>query len=612
MFYRLLIVFVLLGNFSNAQLSVVNDGVEDFASDHYIYVKDEVLTVTQDINLQGTDGGIYLRDDAQLVQINESSNNQGDGLLSVFQTGTANTFVYNIWCSPVGDNLGASTGNQNFGLSFLYDPEESIIDDEDRITSTQAYVTTDWNGSTNPMTISSQWIYKYDNGNNTNVTGWIPVGSSSGIAPGQGFIMKGVGSSGEVYDFRGRPNNGTFSIPVATDQVSILGNPYPSALDALAVIHDNTDLIKPPATGGLIDGALYYFAQKSTGSHYQTEYQSCYGYYTISSDGDTETKVPATIYNYDEDGFLDTDDATGETIDNTSDFGRYIPIGQGFMVIGENNGTLLIKNSHRVYAGHQTGSIGTFNKSGNTKKDDGIKSTYSTVSGSYKRFRLNIEFGDLYTRQLVETFHPTNATFGFDYGLEIKTYENSLLKSDAYVGHDQPYIAEALPYNNTLKIPLTMQVEKDLPVRIRIADVQNFDDHQSIFIHDKETDIFVNLRNQSFDVNLTQGSYKDRFEITFASNNIALSTAEANFENFTVFQNNKVSKLNIYNPKALNIKFISLYDISGKLVLNNPIDTAKEKIAVSTKTLSSGVYVAKINTDDNQIYTRKVVINNLR
>ncbi len=61
---------------------------------------------------------------------------------------------------------------------------------------------------------------------------------------GFGFTMKGLGlatpGGDQVYDFRGSPNSGSFAIPVAEPvtnppfmkgQMTLTGNPYPSALD---------------------------------------------------------------------------------------------------------------------------------------------------------------------------------------------------------------------------------------------------------------------------------------------------------------------------------------------------------------------------------------------
>ena len=149
-----------------------------------------------------------------------------------------------------------------------------------------------------------------------------------------------------------------------------------------------------------------------------------------------------------------------------------------------------------------------------------------------------------------------------------------------------------------------------MPLKIRIADIQNFETDQPIFIHDIETDIFVNLKNQDFDINLDAGNYSNRFEITFTNN--SLSTIDTSFESLKIFQNNTNYKLEIRNPKLLNIKTFSLFDVSGKQVLSKRIRSTKKQYAYSTKTLSTGVYVAKITSENNRSFTEKVVIKNVK
>ena len=61
-----------------------------------------MLTVTQELNLIESDSKIYLRNDAEFVQINELATNTGSGQLSILQLGQADQYTYNIWCSPVG------------------------------------------------------------------------------------------------------------------------------------------------------------------------------------------------------------------------------------------------------------------------------------------------------------------------------------------------------------------------------------------------------------------------------------------------------------------------------------------------------------------------------
>ena len=57
-----------------------------------------------------------------------------------------------------------------------------------------------------------------------------------------------------------------------------------------------------------------------------------------------------------------------------------------------------------------------------------------------------------------------------------------------------------------------------MPIKIRIADIQNFDNSIPIYIRDLEQNTFIDLKNQDFNISLKAGNYSDRFEITFNKN----------------------------------------------------------------------------------------------
>ena len=221
---------------------------------------------------------------------------------------------------------------------------------------------------------------------------------------------------------------------------------------------------------------------------------------------------------------------------------------------------------------------------------------------------MNVDFNNVYTRQLVETFHPT-ASLDFDYGLESKISEGNILTSDAYLSNNNNrYLAEALPFDETLKIPLTINLVTDMPLKVRIADIQNFNENQPIYIHDLETDIFINLKNQDFEINLESGLYSNRFEITF--NNSVLSNSEETISSLKIFQNNRISQLKLVNKNSLEIESFSLFDVSGKQVMNGRISSSKRKYTFSTKSLSAGIYIVKIELLDRTVFSKKIVVSN--
>ncbi len=580
-------LLIIVCNIAYAQLSVRNN--------YYVFAKDEILFVSKDINLNESESKIYLRDEAQIIQGDENERNWGEGELSVYQEGNVDAYEYNYWCSPIGETTNSSDNNK-FGISLLND----VVSLTESVPATYVHKS-NYNGTSNPLNIEPYWIWRYIA--KDDYYGWSHVQGTTVINPGEGFTMKGTAgsSSAQQYDFRGKPNTGTISVKVKPDKFTLVGNPYPSALDAVAYIHDSENK-------NTIDGTLRFWEQNpNIDTHYLKEYQGGYAHYTISSDGKLITYTPATFNTFNGDGTLNSSSNYVST--KSLAHVRYIPIGQGFMVKGTASGYVKAKNSHRAFKKENTAADSTkFFKITSIKQKTETISEFSKIPNDYKRFRLNIDFNGKYTRQLVETFHQS-ATEGFDYGLETTTNVGGGLKSDSYwKTNDLAFLAQALVYDETFKIPLGIKVANNMPVKIRAVDIQNIDESTPIYLHDKETDMYIDLKQQAFDINLNKGHYTDRFEITFTKNTLSIDKEILNA--VSIVQNNTIAQLKINNLNHLVFKTFKVFDVSGKQVISSVINKVNSNYTYSTKALAGGVYIAKITLENNQSISKKILINN--
>lgn len=594
MYIRLTYLFIFFTTISFAQLTVKND--------NYIFVKDVQLFVVDDVDLLDSNSRIHLRNDAQLLQENETPDNSGVGELSVRQTGTVNQFAYNYWCSPVGNTDANDNNNRDFRVNQLDDPDAT-----DPIASTDAVVTNSYNGTSSPLTIANYWIWTYVA--STAYADWIFAGFNGDIAPGLGFSMKGNNSGGQTYEFRGKPNTGTISNTVANGEFTLIGNPYPSAIDAYEFIYDTDNQ-------NSITGDLYYWEQApGANSHNLTAYVGGYAVYTIDV-AYVDSFTPATFDTYNGDGSLNTVGASSTTGKTAY---RYIPIGQGFMVEGTSATNTLVytKNSHRTYYKQSEAESFFFRPSNNasTRSSETEEQTQETqyneyglniVPDDYKRFRVNVDFNDLYTRQLLLNFHHT-ATEGFDYGLEGK--HPDVISSDAYLINDvDPLVIQAFDYNIELTIPVVVKVSSQQPVQFRLFDVQNFNVSQPIFLHDILNDTYVDLRTQNYSLNLDSGTYTNRFEITFQDQS-TLSNEDLSINSISVLQDNNNNALIIKNPEYLEINTVSIYDASGKRVFNQINLGNSNRFKFPTSQLSSGIYIAKIEMNNSKSLSKKIIVN---
>jgi hypothetical protein len=602
-------VIFLICSLSFAQLSVKNntyvfvDG-DGFNSDPNV----APLFVTDDVRIEST-GNIYLRNEAQLIQGIGTTGNSGTGKLSVYQEGTVDNFAYNHWSSPVGEVSTDNTTNS----SFIATGGAVLNDVTGLTTSDPALIGSSANGTSAPLTISKLWLYGYNPG--TQYSEWDFLGNGAPLDSGYGFSMKGSeGSDSQQYEFAGKANSGDINVDVLAAQYTLIGNPYPSALNIGAFIHD------PDNSSDMKGTILIWEHDPEANSHVLTQYVGGYASYTVMADGSLESYVPATFSTLGDDGFPSS--GAGTSTNPAKFIRQYLPVGQGFMIEGapSSTGSLTFKNEHRVYYKEsgsnsqffktESKSSETFNQNNPTSineinyNEEGFQVLNESLD--IRRFRLNVDFNDHFTRQLLHNFHPT-ATPGFDYGLE--SNNSYPYPRDAYfIAEDIPYITQAHGYDLDLKIPLVLKVDADLAIRVRIYDVQNFND-EPIFLHDKETDVYYDLRTLDFNINLSTGTYTDRFEVTFKNAN-TLNTDQFLDSGFAVFQNNNTSQLILKNPKSLIVKSVSLIDVSGKEIFNKINLGNSSRQEFSTKNLSDGVYIASVTLDNNNTTSKKVVITN--
>src|SRR5690606_9565438 len=99
-------------------------------------------------------------------------------------------------------------------------------------------------GTNNPVTLSSRWLYLYRNNPANTINDWYRISPSDNVPVGLGYTMKGSGvghyiNDDQNYTFVGKPNNGSFSVPITANYEALVGNPYPSAMDVYQFIDDN-------------------------------------------------------------------------------------------------------------------------------------------------------------------------------------------------------------------------------------------------------------------------------------------------------------------------------------------------------------------------------------
>jgi hypothetical protein len=540
--------------------------------------------------------------------------NSGLGSLSVFQEGTSDNFRYNYWCSPVGVP-SSSLGNTNFGIALLNRPTGLT-------TSTVANVLpyNSYDGVASTLSIAQRWIYTFTTSNA--YAQWNYIGSASTIAPGLGFTMKGTSGtdstiadandgivnnpgSAQRYDFRGKPNDGNISSLVSSGNLTLVGNPYPSAIDLNSFLLDNN---------AVIDGTALFWEQSST-THYVTDYDGGYGVYTPGVG-----YTPAAFWNYSGAGEYETNLGTN----GTSVERRFAPVGQGFMVRGVTNGSVMMKNSYRVFRKEGSTNQSQFARTVSPNHSLGGESEYfeaipNVANIDYttikKGYVPQLKVTTVYNNNVVSVStlgFDENATDGFDYGFDGRSASESSPIGFYYVVDQMPYeyIIDVVDFDVNKRIPVGFRNNVQTNFKVKVTDaLYGFDENQKVYIYDKQTGIYFDVKDNFFEIDLPAGDNRSRFEITFKNTNeVVLATNELVAESFEVYQNNKVAMLTVLNTSKKEVSLLDLYDVTGKKVVSKENLGENDRIEVSTSGLADGVYIVKLKTADGLEVSKKVSI----
>ena len=598
----LTLIAMMMGACAFAQLYV--------SPDSFVYSNDQYVFVKQDVNLAGN-GNLYLRNGSQLLQgVSGPSTNSGAGKLSVFQEGTVDNFEYNYWCSPVG-NASVASGNESFGITMLNQPTGLISSN-----AAQILPMSNTNGVSDPLKISQRWIYKFITSDN--YSQWIAVNSASTLAAGEGFTMKGTGGldltevqgvannpgSNQRYDFRGKPNDGDISISVGLDQMTLTGNPYPSAINLSQFLTSATNST----------GVAYFWEQdKTLNTHVLVNYSGGYGVYAPVNMMGPGIYTPAVFFNYEVDG---------ELIPGSNGIGgnytRYMcPIGQGFLIKGTTNGVVTMRNQYRVFQ-KEDPTLSQFERAASSGADVASVSSqylpnipnvagfdYTQVSASaVPQIRFSAKIGQG-IRTLVLGFDPA-ATDGPDHAMDAQSGDANAI--DLFFAMDsKEYLISVIDFAPEKRIPLGLRnLNGPATFQITMNEMLNFSGASHVYVHDKINNTYFEITNAVYEVTMPAGLNTDRFELTFTES--SLVTPILATDSFVIVQDNPHQQLSISNPNNFDIKSVSLYDMTGKQVLDSTNLGALGQYHFATDGLSEAVYIVKIKTADNRDIAQKISV----
>ena len=514
------------------------------------------ITVTDSVIVSPPTGSFIINNNSSLVQVTDVDNattntNSGD-ITYIRTTRNMRTYDYVYWGSPI-KKIG----------SFSQIP--SAFDRYYKFVTTGGM-----NGTYTPLTtdnIAGQgYITRVKNDPLYTPTPW-PIN----------------------YSFVGTPNNGVVNITATNYDTSslvsgntiLLGNPYPSAIDADAFIAAN---IKPgspgPATitgtiNQTIGGALYFWtsgtAYSGTGSYNFADY--C----TYTKLG-TANGVPGTAV-----GGLN---ASGK-----------IAAGQGFFAQIFASGQITFNNSMRVATNNAN-----FFRSTNP-------STTATTTEGKHRIWLNYTNASSNSntafRQMLVGY-ADGATNGIDNIYDGHSFTNNQIDFYSIVDNENFSVqARALPFLDTDLVPLGFRTTTTGDYIINIDHVDGlFAEGQPIFLEDKELNIIYDLRTAPYSFNASAGRFDDRFVLRYTNNALSNPNFETLNNSVVVAVNNHELTIKSYIE---NMQEVTVYDILGRQLFQAK-NINNNNFLGSNISLSQQTLIVKIKLENGVTISRKIIL----
>ena len=503
------------------------------------------LTVTDAVTVDA--GGTFnIENSGSLIQVNNVANT---GNILMKRNVNVRKLDYVYWSSPVA----------NYGLSNI---------------STTSY--------------RYKWIPTIA-GNVNGYGNWTTANET--MVLGKGYIVRGPNSytttlQNYTANFTGVPNNGIINMPISRgtyngidystgvsttlatrddDNWNLIGNPYPSAVNANTFLATNTN----------IAGFIKYWTHGTTPSTAISDpfYNNYVQNYTVAD---------YVTYN-----------ATGA---NPALGSGNIAAGQGFFVLMNHTSAATTENV-------------VFNNSmrRNDYRNDLFFRTTDSAAGDENeekhRIWLNL-ISPSSTSSTTLLGYVTGATNSIDRmydapALGVKT--NFELYSIENV--DKLNIqGRALPFNNEDRIPLGITISQNGIHTIGISTVDGLFESadQAIFLEDNLLGITHDLRSAPYSFTATIGTNENRFVLKF--NNETLGSEDFNSDSVTVFTNDFIN----INAANQTIKSVKVFDLLGKVIGNfNNVDatTFTSKNIAKTQT----ALLVEVTLENGNTKTYKVI-----
>lgn len=434
-----------------------------------------------------------------------------------------------------------------------------------------------------PVTDASLTMYKFSPNTlfdkyhywNATTTKWVLSNYGGKVMEmGQGYSIRGPQYfdlvTPQIFEgvFVGVPNNGDVSFSVVANKLNLIGNPYPSPVDADELMLENKDKL----------GSLYFW------THNQPP--------QLAPGTNTFKYLSSDFVVYNGTGSVRVNN---EIVTGADEFKGYIGAGQAFFAIPPGT-AVKFKNEFRKGSSENT----QFYKTAKTSKIE------------KNRLWLNIANSQGAFKQILIGYIE-GATNAIDVDYDAVTMgSNSYI--DFYTLNESKKLTvqgRGLPFDNTEIIPLGYKSgvddKGDRNFTISIDHADGFFTTQPVYLEDKVTGKVIDLRKENYTFFSAAETNTTRFSLRYTNKTLGTGEFE-NLEN-TVLVSVKDKTVSINSSKE-TMKEVNVYNIAAELLYSNSKVNASQ-LQIKNLHSSDQVLLVQITLENGHTFTKKVIFSNL-
>lgn len=238
--------------------------------------------------------------------------------------------------------------------------------------------------------------------------------------------------------------------------------------------------------------------------------------------------------------------------------------------------------------------------------------TLSSISYSYsqeiQRVRINFSAPDNSVRQILIAFTPDNsATDDFDFGWDAVNW-NSYSNDLSWMVEEYKCTIQGVgAFDINKSYPLHLLLGETGNFNIELHSIENFNEAIDIYIYDSLFDTYHFINDESFNKELEQGEYDNRFFITFTNNlQVALSNSDFEKDQYDIKYIRNTKDLLVSALSDSKIKKVETFTVNGQLLNSYKINNSKS-FKTNLHSSTSQILIVRITTDTG-ITSKKIII----